>query len=62
MVIYYHQVPSRGISSLENVDIVIINGDRNKKFEEIIMNINKDLKIFIHLMNQLILTLLKIKN
>ncbi len=35
-----------GISSLENVDIVIINGDRNKKFEEIIMNINKDLKIF----------------
>lgn len=34
------------LSSLKNTDIVIINGNKNEKFEKIIFNINKNIKIF----------------
>ena len=34
------------LSSLKNSDIIIINGNKNEKFEKIIYNINKNLKIF----------------
>ena len=34
------------LSSLKNTHIVIINGNKSEKFEKIIFNINKNLKIF----------------
>tara|TARA_B100000575_G_scaffold261981_1_gene236105 strand:+ start:1557 stop:2498 length:942 start_codon:yes stop_codon:yes gene_type:complete len=34
------------LQSLKKTDIVIINGDKNKKFEDKILNINKNLSIF----------------
>jgi tetraacyldisaccharide 4'-kinase len=35
-----------GLSALKNVDVIIINGSKNKKFEEKILSINKKLEIY----------------
>ena len=34
------------LSSLKDVEVVIINGTKNKDFEDKILNINKNLKVF----------------
>ena len=47
MDLFYHQDPLReNLSSLTQADVVIINGNQDKNFEDKILNINKNLNIF----------------
>ena len=46
MVIFFLRDRLESLSALKNAQIILINGSKNKNFEEKLLKINKDLDIF----------------